>query len=170
MKNIFLLLISVLLPIHSYGGRYIQDEDVKTLTDLTNAGSTAAHLINATKIYDTVNSQQLSVTLAALATPFAVSKTTIATQAISASAIDWSTGSAFTKTLGANTTFTFSNQISGQTIVVRLTNTASNWTVTWPTVKWSGGTTPTQTVGAKSDVYTFFYDGTDIYGNVVQNF
>jgi hypothetical protein len=93
--------------------------------------------------------------------------------AISASDIDWATnvkkGGVYTKTLGANTTFTFSNKVAGQTIIVRLTNTASNWTVTWPTVKWAGGAAPTMTTGAKTDVYTFFYDGTDVFGNAVQN-
>jgi hypothetical protein len=98
-----------------------------------------------------------------------VADMTIVTQAISALAIDWSTGYVFTKTLGANSTFTFSNNLSGQTIVVRLTNTASNYTVTWPTVRWSGGSQPTMTVGAKSDVYTFVYDGSNIYGSAVQN-
>lgn len=94
-----------------------------------------------------------------------------APQAISASAIDWATGNVFTKTLAANTTFTFSNQTSGQVIVVRITNTASNYTVTWPgSVLWSAGVTPTQTTGAKSDVYTFVYDGTTTFGSVVQNF
>jgi hypothetical protein len=53
---------------------------------------------------------------------------------------------------------------------VRLTNTASNYVVTWPTVKWSGGSAPTMTIGAKSDVYTFVWDGSDVYGSVVQNF
>ena len=93
-----------------------------------------------------------------------------ASVAISSTAIDWSAGSVFTKTLSANTTFTFSNTKDGQTIIVRLTNTASNYTVTWPTVKWSGGTAPTMTTGAHSDVYTFFKDGSDIYGSAVQNF
>jgi len=91
--------------------------------------------------------------------------------AISASDIDWGSGNVFTKTLSANTTFTFSNRSSGQTIVVRLTNTASNYTVTWPVaVLWSGGTAPTQTIGVKSDVYTFIHDGTTTYGSVVQDF
>lgn len=96
---------------------------------------------------------------------------TPAASAIGASNIDWSLSGVYTKTLGANTTFTFSNQTSGQTIVVRLTNTASNYTVTWPgTVKWAGGVAPTMTIGAFSDVYTFVHDGTDIYGSFVQNF
>lgn len=97
-----------------------------------------------------------------------------ATSAISASDIDWSTlkisSGLYTKTLAANTTFTFSNRTAGQTIVVRLTNTASNYTVTWPTVKWPGGSTPVMTIGAKSDVFTFVYDGTDVFGSAVQNF
>lgn len=95
------------------------------------------------------------------------------TSAIAALDIDWSVvkikGGLFTKTLSANSTFTFSNLTSGQTIIVRLTNTASNYTVTWPTVKWAGGAAPTMTVGAKSDVYTFVYDGTDVFGSYVQN-
>lgn len=95
------------------------------------------------------------------------------TSAISALDIDWSTlcttGGLYTKTLAASSTYTFSNKVSGCTIVVRLTNTASNYTVTWPTVKWSGGTPPTMTIGAKSDIYTFVYDGTSVFGSAVQN-
>lgn len=98
-----------------------------------------------------------------------VSDQTIITQAISSTDIDWSAGNLFTKTLASNTTFTFSNQLSGQTIVVRLTNTASNYTVTWPTVRWAGGTPPTMSPGAVSDVYTFVYDGSNTYGSFVQN-
>lgn len=91
--------------------------------------------------------------------------------AISALDINWASGNVFTKTLAANSTFTFSNQVAGQVIVVRLTNTASNYTVTWPVgVLWSGGVAPTQTIGAKSDIYTFVYDGTTTFGSVVQNF
>jgi hypothetical protein len=92
------------------------------------------------------------------------------TAAISASDIDWSAANLHTKTLAANTTFTFSNQSTGyNVIVVRLTNTASNFTVTWPTVKWSGGVAPTMTTGATSDIYTFAYDGTNTYGSYVQD-
>lgn len=99
-----------------------------------------------------------------------VAQTTVATQAIGASNIDWSTGSVFTKTLGANTTFTFSNKTSGQTLVAVITNTVGNFTVTWPAVSWVGGTPPVQTIGAHTDVITFIYDGTTVWGNSVQNF
>ena len=96
------------------------------------------------------------------------------TSAISSTDIDWSTlyasGGLYTKTLSANTTFTFSNRTAGQTIVVRLTNTASNYTVTWPTVAWcNDDAAPTMTTGAKMDIYTFIYDGTDVFGCYTQN-
>lgn len=90
--------------------------------------------------------------------------------AVGALAIDWNAGDYFTKTLSANSTFTFSNAATGKQIVVAVTNTASNYTVLWPTVSWSGGTAPTQTVGAKTDIYTFIQIGSTIYGSVVQNF
>ena len=87
----------------------------------------------------------------------------------SSNAINWAQGQSFLQTLSANTTFTFSGAVAGQTVVVVLTNTASNYTVTWPTVRWQGGTAPTMTTGAFSDVYTFFYDGVHYYGSAVQN-
>jgi hypothetical protein len=102
-------------------------------------------------------------------TRFRYSRESAAT-AIGSTTIDWSAASTFTKTLGANTTFTFSNATDGQAIVVALTNTASNYTVTWPTVSWTGGVAPTQTVGAKTDVYTFIKIGSIYYGSAVQNF
>lgn len=98
------------------------------------------------------------------------------TSAIGASDIDWSTlknvDGLYTKTLSANTTLTFSNVTAGQTIVIAITNTASNYTLAWPAAaKWSGGTTPTQTIGAKTDVYTCkAYDSTNAYCSAVQNF
>lgn len=88
------------------------------------------------------------------------------TTAMAALDVDWSLSDAFTKTLslGVNT-ITFSNKTAGQVIVVRLTGAVS--TVTWPTVKWPGGVAPTQT-SSGIDVYTFFYDGTSVYGSAVQ--
>jgi len=93
----------------------------------------------------------------------------VPTNAVSASEIDWSKGPSHSKTLSANTTFTFANALDGQTINVAVTNTAGNFTVTWPTVQWPGGAAPTQTVGAKTDVYTFTKVGAIIFGNVSAN-
>lgn len=90
--------------------------------------------------------------------------------AVPSTAIDWSLGRLYSKTLSANTTFTFVNAIDGMELEVALTNTASNYTVTWPSgIKWVGGSAPTQTVGAKTDVYRLRQIGTTIYCTVAQN-
>lgn len=88
--------------------------------------------------------------------------------AIAALAIDWTLSTGFTKTLGAGgNTFTFSNQASNMSITVRLISNGGGSTVTWPTVKWAAGAAPTQT-STGTDVYTFWHDGTSVYGSVVQ--
>jgi hypothetical protein len=92
-----------------------------------------------------------------------------ASQAMAALEVDWAIGNTHHKTLGANSTITFANATDGQTIQVFLTNTASNYTVTWPTVVWTGGVAPTMTVGAKTDAYTFAKVGSTIYGSAVQD-
>jgi hypothetical protein len=107
-----------------------------------------------------------------------VAQTTVGTQALgtltTAGTVNWANGSVFTATLtsGNACTFTFSNKASGQTIVVVLTNGGSGGTATvvWPTVKWAGGSVPVMTTGtAAIDVYTFVYDGTNVYGSAIQS-
>lgn len=107
-----------------------------------------------------------------------VANTTVATQAIgtvtTTATITWSAGSLFTMTLtnGNTAVVTFSGAVSGQTIVVEVTNGATTGTgvVTWPTVKWAGGTAPTMSTGANAlDVYTFIYNGSYYVGSYVQN-
>jgi hypothetical protein len=62
---------------------------------------------------------------------------------------------------------------TGQSFILVLKQPASGTanSVTWTTVKWSGGTTPTvtATVG-KADIFAFIYDGTNWYGSYVQNY
>ena len=60
--------------------------------------------------------------------------------AMSANDMDLDDGEYFTKTVTANTTFTFSNIPSGYSAwVLEITN-GGNYTVTWPTeTKWAGG-------------------------------
>ena len=87
--------------------------------------------------------------------------------AVAAASIDWAAGSSFSKTLSANTPFTFANTVSGQSITVAVTNTASNYAVTWPGgIKWPGDLVPTQSTGVQTDVYTFKNIGGVIYGSV----
>lgn len=96
--------------------------------------------------------------------------TNAASSSIGASNIDWSLSNTFFKTLGANTTFTFSNETDSQTIIVAITNTAGNFTASWPAgVLWTNASEPVLTLGAKTDVFTFVRINAVIYGNVVPN-
>jgi hypothetical protein len=131
--------------------------------DTLTFGGSVANLLHVSKGYDDVNSEQLSQTIKRLIAP---------PQVISGSNnIDWNLGTLFTQTLSANTTFTFSNTFPTETIIVFISNTSSNYTVTWPgTIKWVSSSVPIQTIGANTDVYTFINNGTVIVGSVVQNF
>lgn len=54
-------------------------------------------------------------------------------QAIPALDISWIDGGVFYKDISANTTFTFSNDLDGQSIMVIINNTGgSQFTMTWP--------------------------------------
>jgi hypothetical protein len=100
----------------------------------------------------------------------ALTSTPLAASAVSSLDIDWASAEVFSKSLASGgNTFTFSNPGARRIIVVRLTSHGSGSTVTWPTVKWAGGTPPTQSTPSKTDVYTFVHDGTDIYGSVAQD-
>ena len=80
-------------------------------------------------------------------------------EAVSALDIDLSTGNYFTKTINANSTFTFSNPPASGTVgsfTLELTHTSG--TVTWPTsVKFPKDTAPTLTTG-KTHLFVFVTD------------
>jgi hypothetical protein len=82
-----------------------------------------------------------------------------AAEAVSALDIDLSTGNYFTKTISANSTFTFSNPPASGTVgsfTLELTHTSG--TVTWPTsVKFNADTAPTLTTG-KTHLFFFVTD------------
>lgn len=76
-------------------------------------------------------------------------------------------------TLTGNVVLTLSG-LTGVVLTIRLVQDATGGrTVTWPaSVKWAGGTSPTQTTtAAKSDIYQLYYDGTNWWGRVLgQNY
>ncbi len=132
----------------------------KKITQLPAAGT-----LLGTDVFPVVNGAATKkATVAAL---LAVGLAPVAVPALD---IDWSAGSSFTKTLaGGGSVLTFSNLVAGKVIVARITGAAST-PVTYPAgVKWAGGVAPTQTATG-TDVYTFFYDGTDVFGSVLQAF
>jgi len=76
-------------------------------------------------------------------------------------------------TLTGNATITMPTATSGKSFIMFLKQDGTgSRTVTWSTVKWSGGTNPTITATAsRQDIYSFFADGTNWYGVVVgQNY
>lgn len=77
---------------------------------------------------------------------------------VAATAIDCSLGNYFTKTISANTTFTFTNIPSSRAYSFTLELTHTSGTVTWPTeVKWPSDTAPTLATG-KTHLFMFVTD------------
>jgi hypothetical protein len=118
-----------------------------------------------------------------LATPTFTGTSTIATAdqlgpvrgsltAVAALDIDCSLGNFFTKTISANSTFTFSNPPSSRAYAFTLELTHTSGTVTWPTtVRWPGGTAPTLTT-SRVHLFTFVTDdaGTNWRGAFQTNY
>jgi hypothetical protein len=78
--------------------------------------------------------------------------------AVAALDIDCSAGNYFTKTINANSTFTFSNAPASRSYAFALELTHTSGTVTWPTaVKWPKDTAPTLTTG-KTHIFIFVTD------------
>jgi len=76
-------------------------------------------------------------------------------------------------TLTGNATITMPTAVAGKSFIMFLKQDATgSRTVTWSTVKWSGGTAPTITsTASKQDIFSFFSDGTNWYGTTVgQNY
>jgi hypothetical protein len=78
--------------------------------------------------------------------------------AVSALDIDCALGNYFTKTISANSTFTFSNVPASRSFAFTLELTHTSGAVTWPTaVKWPGDEAPEITDGATS-LFVFVTD------------
>jgi hypothetical protein len=75
-------------------------------------------------------------------------------------------------TLTGSPTITMPTAASGKSFTLMLRSGSGSYTVTWTTVKWSGGTAPTVTTTAsRMDIYSFFSDGTNWYGATIgQNY
>lgn len=90
-----------------------------------------------------------------------------------ADTIDWTAGNKQKSTLTDNVTFTFTEPAGPCSLILKLVQDAGGTnTVAWPAdVLWAGGTPPTITAtGDAIDVVTFYYDGTDFYGQTAQDF
>ena len=86
--------------------------------------------------------------------------------------VSLSNGTVQVLTLTGSPTITMPSAVAGKSFIIYLKTGSGSYTVTWSTVKWSGGTAPTVTATAsKMDIYSFFSDGTNWYGVTVgQNY
>jgi hypothetical protein len=76
-------------------------------------------------------------------------------------------------TLTGTATITMPTAVAGKSFLMYLKQDATgSRAITWSTVKWPGGTTPTITsTASKMDIFSFFSDGTNWYGTTVgQNY
>lgn len=91
--------------------------------------------------------------------------------------INWDLTNNFDYTITGDTTFSFSNNKNGQTIVVAVSNNSSTsgFTTTFTAgttdIKWKDSISPVQTATTgKTDIYTFVQSNGIIYGIYFQNF
>lgn len=85
--------------------------------------------------------------------------------------VDASVAPVHTVTLATNATFTISNMVAGQSIMIIVTQDGTgSRTGTFSSVKFPGGA-PTLSTGAGDiDVVSVFYDGTNYLGNIAQDY
>jgi len=76
-------------------------------------------------------------------------------------------GTMQTVTLAGSPTITMPTAASGKSFTLIInTGISGSYTVSWSTVAWAGGTTPTVTTTAsKKDIFNFYSDGTNWYGS-----
>jgi len=92
--------------------------------------------------------------------------------AVAALAIDCSLGNYFTKTVAADSAFTFSGAPAARSYAFTLKVIHTSGAITWPTsVKWPGGTAPAPTAG-KTHLFMFHTDdgGTSWCGSCLLNY
>lgn len=90
-----------------------------------------------------------------------------------ADTVDWTAGNKQRSTLTGNCTFTFTAPSGPCNLILKLIQDGTgSRTVTWPaTVKWPSGSAPTLSTAASSiDIVSFYYDGTNYFGQAGLNF
>ena len=95
----------------------------------------------------------------------AINENVFAITDASSVALDPDNGMVQTWTLGANRTATDS-LTTGQSMLLIVTATSSNYTLSWPTIKWNGGSAPTLG-GANATAIEIFKVGSQLYGATI---
>jgi len=139
----------------------------RTLIDDADAATARGTLGLGTAAVKNTGTSGDAVPVLNAANTFSAAQTTTGTRAainaVAASEISWGAGDYHTKSISANTTFTFSNIPSGAAagIVVRVTSTG-DFTINWPAaVIWPDGVAPAL-VASKTHLFTFITDNNGV--------
>jgi hypothetical protein len=85
--------------------------------------------------------------------------------------VTWANGDRQTACVTASTTITFASAVAGQYLHLRTYHAASAYSVTLPTVKWPSGTAESPgTAASATNIYVFYYDGTNYYAQLAPSF
>ena len=105
-------------------------------------------------------------------TAYDISPRATAPTILSWSNIDWLINDNYEKRVSRSETYTFSNILSGKSLVFILANTGSSTVIPiFPsTVKWSAAISPQGTLSSYVSVYTFYKSNYYILGNCVENY
>lgn len=94
-------------------------------------------------------------------------ETLYAPSAGTAFTVDLANGTVQKLTASGNLTVTLPSSVAGKSYIIMVAYNGS-YSLTWAggsTIKWAGGTTPTATsTNGKVDIFSFFCDGTNTYG------
>lgn len=142
------------------------NQNVSFAKSFTANSATIATTANSATIATTANTLSANATMTnPIVTNY--TETTYTANTGSAITISLTNGTIQNLVCNTSTTITLPSSVAGKSFIVILSYTGTN-TVAWTgggTLKWPANTTPSATSTAgKYDVFTFFQDGTNTYG------
>ena len=161
----------------SQGSAILTQGTIATLNSTTGTiGNLSTTLVGDLTISQgTATASTATVAKLAVAQEYTAAHNFNATTLTSGSSIAWDLSSNQVTKLVLSTNGTMAdatNKVDGSTYILLVTQGTGSNTLAWDaTYKWPGGTAPTLTTGsAKSDIFTFVSNGTNLFGVASQNY
>lgn len=161
----------------SQGSAILTQGTIATLNSTTGTiGNLSTTLVGDLTISQgTATASTATVAKLAVAQEYTAAHNFNATTLTSGNSIAWDLSSNQVARLVLSTNGTMAdatNKVDGATYILIVTQGTGSNTLAWNTTyKWPGGTAPTLTTGsAKSDIFTFVSNGTNLFGVASQNY